>query len=190
MPRPRRARARGRSTDFHATGPRLALRPLTQSDLPAVEPWYGETVLRFVPGDLQLADLRRQLTDTLRDEHRHLLAITIHDISVPVGLLCFRTDYPRPGTFTIDLLLLESPHRGRGLGGEAVIVLEKEVVGRGMGQRFLAPVAASQGRALYFWLRLGYRPLLQAETRSTATLSPIVWMARDAGEHAEGRKGY
>lgn len=189
MARSRPARAREKDADLRVTGPRLTLRPLTESDLPAVEPWYNEAALRYAPGDLELADLRRQLTDSHRDERRHLLAITVRDISVPIGLLCFRADHPQGATLTIDLVVLESSHRGRGLGGEAVLTLEEEAARRGIGRRFLTPVAASQGRALYFWLRLGYRPLLQSEARLSALPSRMVWMARDAREDVARGKG-
>lgn len=189
MARSRPGRARGRGVDLRATGPRLALGPLTEPDLPAVEPWYNEAALRCAQVDLQLADLHRQLTQADHDERRHLLAITLHGISEPIGLLCFRADYPEPGALTIDLVVLESSHRGRGLGGEAVLTLEKEALRRRLGRRFLAPVAASQGRALYFWLRLGYRPLLRSEAAFSSVPSGIVWMARDARESAAGGAG-
>ncbi len=37
-------------------------------------------------------------------------------------------------------------------------------------QRLLAPVAPGDGRALYFWLRLGYRPVV---------IDGRVWMERE-----------
>jgi GNAT superfamily N-acetyltransferase len=52
---------------------------------------------------------------------------------------------------------LEAGRRGWGHGSEAVRLLEDEARGRGVSQ-VTVEVPAGSGLAMYFWLRLGYRP--------------------------------
>lgn len=58
--------------------------------------------------------------------------------------------------------------RGRGLSAMALVAIEASLAPRP--RRLLAPVAPSDGRALYFWLRLGYRPIV---------IDGRVWMERE-----------
>jgi GNAT superfamily N-acetyltransferase len=96
-----------------------------------------------------------------------------------VGLLDQRAPYPAAGWLTVGFLALAEPCRGRGLGSEAVLALEEEASGLGLARRFAAGVVADAGRALYFWLRLGYRPLLQAHLPWPSPRGGVVWMVRE-----------
>jgi GNAT superfamily N-acetyltransferase len=145
--------------ELRAAGHRIALRPLTKADVPLVAPWFTEA--------------KAALSD-----RRDLLAITEGKGGDPIGVLRARRDQPYEGALTIDSVVLEGSHRGRGLGREAIVALEAEAARRGIAQRFLAVVDASQGRALYFWLRLGYRPLLASEVRWLSRPG-VVWMVRE-----------
>jgi GNAT superfamily N-acetyltransferase len=96
-----------------------------------------------------------------------------------VGLLDRRAPYPAAGWLTVGFLALAEPYRGRGLGSEAVLALEEEASRLGLAHRFAAGVVADAGRVLYFWLRLGYRPLLQAHLPWHSPREGVVWMVRE-----------
>jgi hypothetical protein len=44
-------------------------------------------------------------------------------------------------------------------------------------QRIYAPASAAHGIAVYFWIRLGYRPLLRADW--PCNREGVAWLARD-----------
>jgi hypothetical protein len=57
--------------------------------------------------------------------------------------------------------------------------LEEDARRQRLAHRFAAGVTADAGRALYFWLRLGYRPLLQADLPWPSPRRGVVWMVRE-----------
>ena len=88
-------------------------------------------------------------------------------------------------TATVPFLAIEPARRFRGLGGEAVLALERHLRARMRVETVYAPVPEARGLAVYFWLRLGYRPLLQAEEPDQRPglgdeALRGIWLARDA----------
>ncbi|HEY7270768.1 MAG TPA: hypothetical protein VH951_13165 [Dehalococcoidia bacterium] len=82
----------------------------------------------------------------------------------------------------IPFIAIEPSERYRGLGGEAALAVETLLRVRGA-ELVLAPVPEQRGLAVYFWLRLGFRPLLQVEAPSEPVgldgkLLRGIWMAR------------
>lgn len=118
-------------------GPRLALRPLRDEDLPAVSARYEGSI----------AGAQR-------------LAIVAGDDATPLGVLEYRLD---DGWLSLGALAVEPSLLGRGYRSEAVRLLEEAARERGLAKRFRAFVAAGDGLGLYFWLRLGYRPACPGE---------------------------
>jgi len=86
----------------------------------------------------------------------------------------------------VPFISIEPSRRFRGLGGEAGLALERHLRRRLGVERVLAPVPDGRGLAVYFWLRLGYRPLTASEAPwPLVGLGPEagsgIWMAREAG---------
>lgn len=81
----------------------------------------------------------------------------------PVGLAVVFMDRPFPASATVAFLAIEPARRFRGLGSEASLAIERHLRSTKEIQRFYAPVPDGRGLAVYFWLRLGYRPLLQTQ---------------------------
>lgn len=101
-----------------------------------------------------------------------------------IGLAVARLGAPEPGAACIPLIAIAPPERFRGLGGEAGLALERRIVDRWAVGRVLAPIPEGRGLAVYFWLRLGYRPVIGAEAPwppgGLANKAPRgIWMARD-----------
>ena len=146
-----RARRSGRGAGGEG---RIALRPLTVEDLPAVEAWWPEaaaTVQGFTtPADVTgLRDLITASDQTL--------VIARKDDPAPIGLLAYVR--PAKGWLEFRFLALAAGRRGWGYGSEAVQVVEAS----GLAERFAADVHSANGLGLYFWLRMGYRPAAPAE---------------------------
>lgn len=67
------------------------------------------------------------------------------------------------GGWTIfRLVAVAAAARGRGLGSEGLRALEEAIRAEGRPCRFRGLAGVGNGRALYFWLRLGYRPEAEA----------------------------
>ena len=102
----------------------------------------------------------------------------------PEGLALVRLDNPSPGDATIVFLAMQPERRYRGLGGEAGLAVEQLVRERTGAHRVYAGVPEGRGLAVYFWLRLGFRPLTVAEAPQaklglTGDPEPGIWMLRD-----------
>jgi len=152
--------------------PTSVLRPLREADVAAAARWYDEATV--LAGSLfPLGDL---LDSTNR---RRTLALVEGKDQGPAGLLVVALGDPEDGWATVTLLIVSQEERE--LAARAVALLEVTV--RLAGKHIRAAVPADVGLALYFWLRLGYRPVV-ADGR--------LWMIRDleaSPAHALFREG-
>ena len=80
----------------------------------------------------------------------------------PVGVLIHREHTPRRDAAIIELIGTPHEHARRGAGMEAAAALEDQLRARGT-RTIYAPAPEIHGIAMYFWIRLGYRPLLRGE---------------------------
>ena len=154
---------------------RLRLRTATPEDVAALGDWLSTSALT---PDWQREDLEATLPSAQ--------AVLISDkAGEALGLILLLTDRPEPGAVSIPLVAVAPQRRFKGLGGEAVLAVEREVRSRWGTQRCYAPVPDGRGLAVYFWLRLGYRPLTTAQAPwPLAGLSDEprrgIWMLREA----------
>jgi GNAT superfamily N-acetyltransferase len=104
----------------------------------------------------------------------------------PTGIALVRFDSPSQGDATLVFLAMQPERRFRGLGGEAGLAVERLVRERTGSRRVYAGVPEGRGLAVYFWLRLGYRPLSMVEAPKaalglTGDSKPGIWMLRESG---------
>ena len=102
----------------------------------------------------------------------------------PAGIGLVRPDSPSAGDATIAFLAMQPERRYRGLGGEAGLAVERLVREKLGAQRVYVGVPEGRGLAVYFWLRLGFRPLSIAEAPDlplglTSGSLPGIWMLRE-----------
>jgi len=143
-----------------AEKPPAVLRPLREGDVEAIARWYAKAVV--------LAGSPVSLTDLLKpDGDRLTLVLTAGQSQEPSLLITVALDDPEAGWATVALLAIAAPEH-RELAARAVALLEADL---GHEARHIrAAVPADVGLALYFWLRLGCRPIA-ADGR--------LWMIRD-----------
>ena len=122
------------NVSFCVAGARIELRSLSDTEASAV-PWSRE--------------LREGVSA------QRLAIVRLHD-QVLIGGLAFRI---RSGQLTVDSIVIAKDSRARGYGSEAVQLLEGEAIRMTLARQFMSDVTRQHGRCLYFWLRLGYRPL-------------------------------
>jgi len=125
--------------------------------------------------------LRDDLVAAIRDHEGVLIADAD---GAPIGMAVVFCDSPAPRDATIAFLTVDPARRFRGLGGEAGIELERQLREDRGYKRVYAPVPEGRGLAVYFWLRLGFRPLRRSEAPSaplglTSDSKVGIWMVRD-----------
>jgi hypothetical protein len=156
-----------------AVGARVSLRPLTLDDTAAVEPWLAEAVAA-IDGSRLGADTPASLAEFLRRAGTvwpdgEPLLILAHGEAT--GLLVWRPGPPGQGA--IVALAVRADRRNVGLGVEAVMRLEART-----GLPLYAANPRTNGLAVYFWLRAGYRPVTVAEDGVLARDPLHLWLVR------------
>lgn len=162
-------------------GKRVALRPIVESDVAAVQGWYSEAAATLAGLSRRPISHSKDLTSRLREARwqpqRQIWLLTEAQSGEAAGLLDFGLPETAEGWLTIAFLAVAKERRGRGLGGEAVLLLEEEAQQRGWAHRFRARIVPQNGLAIYFWLRLGYHALLSGQHPWD---KEVVWMIRDS----------
>ncbi len=147
----------------------MELRPLRKRDIESLSPWLpqaaGDLVCDGWAGDGALSDATGDRTVLVAVEGR------------PAGILAYQADAPEPDAAWVRLLAVEPGRRRLGVGGRAALALEKRL--RRSVRRIYVLVPADLGLAFYFWLRLGYRPLTQAERSVPPVARPATWLVRE-----------
>jgi hypothetical protein len=102
----------------------------------------------------------------------------------PIGLAVVQAAGLPPGCASVPLITIEPSRRFRGLGGEAGVALQRHLRASGF-EKVYAPVPDGRGLAVYFWLRLGFRPLTTPHSPGpllglTGESRAGIWMLRDS----------
>lgn len=160
------------------TALRVHLRPVTLADAEAVDPWLPEAVAA-IQGRGAALDPSLTLGMLLERWDRTYPAgdtmLGERSDGLPVGLLRARTS--EPARLVIDALTVRADRRNLGYGQEMVFALEN-ASGRA-GGKVLVGVPRTNGLAIYFWLRTGYRPLYPVRAGWPDDLDPsLFWMER------------
>lgn len=138
----------------------------------------GERIELRPPSD---AD-REALAGLLDGPSGEVAAIVRREDGRPVGALAYRL---ANGWLVVEAVALEAGERGRGYGSEAVRLIEEDAGKRGA-KRFGFAVPQEDGLALYFALRLGYRPAAAGERLwHGASGSGIIAVVRTPGVEIE-----
>jgi GNAT superfamily N-acetyltransferase len=93
------------------------------------------------------------------------------------ALVEYQIGVPKRGSAQVRFLAVEPDRRRLGTGGRAALALERRLA-RSVSRLYVL-VPERMGLALYFWLRLGYRPLTQAEWPVGPTDGAAAWMLRE-----------
>lgn len=156
-------------TDHRVT---VALRPFAERDTAWLDMWLpsdaNSGATEPVPGGFRLSE-------RIRRERQLRVRIIVRD-DEDVGVLIYRVNAPRRGAAMIELVATQAAYARRGSGMMAAAIVEQELRSSGV-RAVYAPATAQHGIAVYFWIRLGYRPLLQAEW--PCATPGVIWFRRD-----------
>lgn len=151
----------------------VTLRPLRDGDDQWLDAWLGACAATAgyaaISAHDAAGDLRRALGGGLTA--RVIAADT--DTDVQVGVVLYSVSGERA---TIVLVGVQPSHARRGLGHAAAAGIEDELRAAGA-RHVVAPAPAVHGIAMYFWIRLGYRPLRRDEW--PCEREGVAWLQRD-----------
>ena len=147
----------------------MKLRPLRATDI--------DTLSHWLPRAAAEARCERWSSDgSLREAtgQEHIIVVSEDG---PRALLEYETEAPIRGAAQIRFFAVEPHSRRLGIGGRAALALERRLTRSA--SRLYVLVPERLGLALYFWLRLGYRPLTQSEWPAAPEGGTAAWMVRD-----------
>ncbi len=153
----------------------LTLRPVVDADVAWLEGWLTSVAASVAYGDVNGAGPGLSLIERMRVERSLQARIIVRD-GDDAGVVVYRVDAPQRGSAIIEIIATPPKHARRGSGMSAAAAVEDEL--RAAGVRVVyAPAPAMHGIAMYFWIRLGYRPLLRAAW--PCERAGVAWLARE-----------
>ena len=134
-----------------------------------------------IPAD---AALHRALADGIEHAHEGPLHefpagaewYLVREGGVDVGVAVLERNAPRTGEAALWAVAIAPEHRGRATATKAILVIERRLRRDGIG-RVIARVPRTNGRGLYFMLRVGYTPLPPGEAPASDE-GDVTWFAR------------
>ncbi len=93
------------------------------------------------------------------------------------AFVAYQLETPDVHAARVDFLAVRPNQRRLGIGGRTALALERRL--HKSTQRLCTLVPSPIGLALYFWLRLGYRPLTKETSPEPTGSLPAVWMVRE-----------
>lgn len=153
----------------------VVLRPFGAGDAAWLDGWIGATAAQVEYGELCGENAGSDLCRRLARE-RTLRARVIERDDAPVGLLVYRLRAPRRDAAIIELVAVPAGLARKGSGMAAAALLEAELRDGGI-RTVYAPAAAAHGIDVYFWIRLGYRPLASPEW--PCARQGVAWLRRE-----------
>jgi hypothetical protein len=152
----------------------VALRPLEEGDAAWLDQWFGAVAAsvgyhtgRETPSD----GLRRRLA-----REKRLRVRTVERDGRAVGVAVYRVYTPRRESAMFEFIGTTPADARRGSGMAAAALVE-ELLRAGGTRTVYAPAPAGHGIDVYFWIRLGYRPLPRAAW--PCAIENVAWMRRD-----------
>ncbi len=95
---------------------------------------------------------------------------------IDVGVAVLVPRWPAPHEAALFAVAIAPEHRGRATASKALLVIERRLRREGIA-RLLARVPRTNGRGLYFMLRVGYTPVPPSDTPPGED-GDVTWFAR------------
>ena len=135
----------------------VALRAYRSSDAEWLDTWLPATAGAAGYDTASSAALQQRL----RDEKRLCARIITREGSA-VGLIVFKVSAPKRGFACFEIVATPPDRARKGAGMMAAALAEQELRDVGVETAY-APAPAMHGISTYFWIRLGYAPVLRPE---------------------------
>ena len=151
----------------------VALRPARDDDAQWLDGWLGQVALEV---GYQLAESGAAWLLERARRDRDVRVRIIEHAGERAGVLAHRRGDDGRAVFELVAVPPERARSGHGLNAAA---MAEEEMQRDGARIAFAPAPATHGIAVYFWIRLGYRPLLRGEW--PCARDGVAWFARALG---------
>ena len=150
----------------------VTLRDVRAGDAAWLDGWLGTCAASVGYDTIDVDEPARSLVTAMAS------GLCAHVISAdePVGVIAYRAHTPAPGAAIIEFVGIEPAYARRGFGQAGAALLADELPTAGT-ERIFAPSPEIHGIAMYFWIRLGYAPLLRDDW--PCEREGVAWLARD-----------
>lgn len=138
-----------------------SLRPAVPSDTAWLDSWLAGVAASAGYDGFDREAGAVSLLGRLRGE-RTLRVRVIECDGAEAGCVVFRLRSPARSAAMFEIVAKPAGEARRGAGMRAAALAEDEMRSAGA-RRIYAPAAAAHGISVYFWIRLGYRPLPRGE---------------------------
>jgi hypothetical protein len=137
-----------------------------------LDTWLGASAASVGYDAIDTDEPSRSLSEAIRGglDARTIVA------DEPVGVITYRAHTGSAVDAIIEFVGIESSYARRGYGQAGAALLADELTAAGV-RRIFAPAPEIHGIAMYFWIRLGYRPLLRDDW--PCVREGAAWLARD-----------
>lgn len=147
----------------------MRLRPLRRSDIDFFSTWLPAAAAQI--GCDRWSDVSA-LEAAIAQQH-----VMVGDEDGAIAFLEYEPDGPERGAAQVRLLAVAPERRRLGIGGRTALALERRL--KPSVSKIYVRMPERLGLALYFWLRLGYRPLTQRDWPLPPDGSSATWMVRE-----------
>jgi hypothetical protein len=152
----------------------IALRPLVDADAAWLDEWLAPVAASVGYDEIDGARPGASLLERLRRDRGSRATVIVRDGS-DAGLAVYRRA-PKRGAALIEIVATPPSLARRGSGMMAAALIE-QALRTDRVRTLYAPAPAMHGIAVYFWIRLGYRPLLRAQW--PCEREGVAWLVRE-----------
>jgi hypothetical protein len=153
----------------------IQLRPVHATDAAWLDGWLPSVAASVGYDEIDAARPTATLLERLRRERGLRAQIIVRDAS-DVGLVVYRVGAPRRGAAIVEIVATPPALSRRGSGMSAATLVDLALRADGV-RTVYAPAPAIHGIATYFWIRLGYRPLMRADW--PCQRAGVAWLVRE-----------
>lgn len=147
----------------------MRLRPIRRGDVAALSTWLPHAAAQI---DCDRWSEAGALDAAIAQQH-----VLVGDEDGASALLEYATDAPERGAAQVRFMAVAPDCRRLGIGGRTALALERRLT-RSMSKIYVR-MPERLGLALYFWLRVGYRPLTQRDWPVAPDGAIATWIVRD-----------
>lgn len=150
----------------------VSLRDVRAEDGAWLDAWLGACAASVRYDTIEVNEPSRSLAAAIEAGLRAQVIVA----DEPAGVITYRAHTPAPTEAIIEFVGVEPAYARRGHGQAAAAVLA-DALREADVQRIFAPAPEMHGIAMYFWIRLGYRPLMRSEW--PCAREGTAWLVRD-----------
>jgi hypothetical protein len=153
----------------------IALRPLLDADAAWLDGWLAPVAASVGYDEIDVTRPGASLRERAQRDGGVRATVIVRD-GADAGLAVYRRAALNRGSAIIEIVATPPASARKGSGMMAAALIEEELRTGGV-RSLYAPAPAAHGITMYFWIRLGYRPLLRGQW--PCERDGVAWLVRE-----------